>query len=783
LATTLGFPLAALAGLEFTPDPAAPPAVEQVTRDEPAPARRELVPGAPPEAFTRADVPTGNMRMVPTGDGYEELKLRWEKRYGGLRTDAFAEVISRRSDLATIAVGHTMSKSSGRSDAWVVAIDDEGEILWQTSIGGARDDRANAVHDLPDGSLLVVGDTASEDSNNVAGLVARLDKNGEILWQRALQGERDLSLNAVTAVADGRLVVAGTSGKLAGYLAELDTDGKVVWERRLGENSPDIIHGLARLPNGDILAVGERTDMFQSDAWAVRLSPAGEPVWSKSYGAHGSDLFSDVAVMADGTVMAVGTTFADMLQEQGWLVKLDAGTGETWEKVFGGDGLDMLTDITVLSDRSLILVGRTDAGNESVPNSWVLRVTDQGQLVKARALGDEYADGLAAITARSDGSFSAVGFVQSEFDTSKDAYVALLGMPVSQQMKPVYAAADAPTLFVPGGGDFTTERASVEILGNVIHQRPLRQLFVDGQQTEILPNGAFVKQVSVPLGRSEITIDAVDDRGVIGSTTVTVTRANAGALQPSGMEELLETVDFGRYHAVVVGNNDYPADDIPTLNTAVKDATAVADILRSDYNFDVELLVNARRSEILAALDAKSRELGPQDNLLVYYAGHGYYDEDVDLGYWLPVDASLASKEAWIRNSAITDSIKGMKAKHVLLVADSCFSGTLLRNVDVKRTGRFYEQMANRSARLVMTSGGIEPVMDGGGDGHSVFARNLIRKLRSTDQIIDGTSLYQAIREPVVLTSQQVPQYSNIRFIDSDGGDFLFVKHSELSAR
>jgi hypothetical protein len=77
-----------------------------------------------------------------------------------------------------------------------------------------------------------------------------------------------------------------------------------------------------------------------------------------------------------------------------------------------------------------------------------------------------------------------------------------------------------------------------------------------------------------------------------------------------------------------------------------------------------------------------------------------------------------------------------------------------------------------------MTSGGIEPVMDEGGDGHSVFARNLIRKLRSSDQIIDGTSLYQAIREPVVMTSEQVPQYSNIRFIDSDGGDFLFVKQS-----
>ena len=77
-----------------------------------------------------------------------------------------------------------------------------------------------------------------------------------------------------------------------------------------------------------------------------------------------------------------------------------------------------------------------------------------------------------------------------------------------------------------------------------------------------------------------------------------------------------------------------------------------------------------------------------------------------------------------------------------------------------------------------MTSGGIEPVMDGGGDGHSVFARSFIEKLRGGERIVDGTSLFQAIREPVVMSSEQVPQYSNIRFIDSDGGDFLFVRRA-----
>lgn len=781
----LGLGSSAWAGLKFTPEQS-PTSVSAKPAPEPAAVAGPVesteassdggLVGSRPEAFERERNVRGGMRMVPKGGDFEELKLRWEKSFGGSRTDSFTRVISRRSDLATVAVGHTLSQSSGRSDAWVVALDKQGELLWQQSIGGPRDDRANAAFDLADGSLLVVGDTASGDSGHLAGLVAKLDPDGEVEWRRAIG--RDVSLNDVVEVADGRLVVAGTQGKVAGYVAELDANGEIVWEQQLADKGPDIIRALARMPNGEILLVGERTNMFDSDAWAMRLSSGGEPIWSRSYGADYSDVFTDVVVLPSGDAIAVGSTYTDAAREQGWMVSIASGSNAGWEKTFGGTGVDTLSGITLLNDQSLILVGQTNVGDESVPNSWVLRVTNRGALVKARALGGEYADGLASIAARPDGSFAAVGFLHPDFDAPRDAYIALLGTPRSRQMRPVFAADDAPTLFVPGGGQMLTERGSVEVLGNVVHSRPVQQLFIDGKQAEILPNGAFVKQVSVPLGQTEIAIDAVDDRGVIGSTTVTVVRTEQGKLNPgsSDVDELLASIDFGRYHALVIGNNDYNADDIPKLESAVNDAKTIASLLESDYSFNVNLMLNASRKDILSALEQKSETLGPNDNLLVYYAGHGYYDEDVNLGYWLPVDARMDNKNAWIRNSAITDTIKGMKAKHVMLVADSCFSGTLLRNVDIKRTGRFYEQMASRSARLVMTSGGVEPVMDQGGDGHSVFARNLIRKLRTSDRIIDGTSLYQAIREPVVMTSEQVPQYSNIRFIDSDGGDFLFVK-------
>ncbi|MFK7977169.1 MAG: caspase family protein [Halioglobus sp.] len=774
---------AAVAGIEFTPDPD----TTAVQGGSPAPltstAASTTSNSASPAAVVASPInkpKQDGMRMVRDGQDYDALKLQWEKTLGGVRTDGLSDVITRRSDLASVAVGFTSSQSSGRSDAWVVVLDATGRLLWEKSIGGPRNDRANSVVDLPDGSLLVVGSTIAEQTGRAVGLVVKLSSSGDILWRKEMSGQGALELQTVVALGQARVVVAGTDGDDSGYVAELKADGTPAWQQRLSQEGPDIVHALVRMANGEIVVAGERTELFDSDAAVARLSVSGSVVWSKTHGGDDNDVFTDIAVTTGGDIVAVGTTYRGENREQGWLVQLDAGGEIQWEKTFGNGGVDRLTGVTVLNDQSLIVVGKTDTDNDSVPNSWVMRLSQQGSVVKTKALGEDYVDGLQAITARPDGTFAAVGYIQRDFDAQMDGYVALLGTPLSSKKRPVYAAADGPTLFVPGGGTLTTERATVQVLGNVLHDRPVTQLFVDGKQTEILPNGAFVKQVSVPIGRTEITIDAVDDENILGTTTVVIVRTEPGQLQNDGdFTELLASVEFGRYHAVVIGNNDYPADDIPSLRSAVNDAKAVAKILEEDYGFEVDLIKNAKRSDILSVLDKKSRELGAEDNLLLYYAGHGYYDEDVDLGYWLPSDATMESKDAWIRNSSITDSIKAMNAKHVLLVADSCFSGTLLRNVDVKRTGRFYEQMANRSARLVMTSGGIEPVMDEGGDGHSVFARNLLRKLRSSDQIIDGTSLYQAIREPVVMTSEQVPQYSNIRFVDSDGGDFLFVKKTK----
>ncbi len=239
----------------------------------------------------------------------------------------------------------------------------------------------------------------------------------------------------------------------------------------------------------------------------------------------------------------------------------------------------------------------------------------------------------------------------------------------------------------------------------------------------------------------------------------------------------LKNIEFGDYFALIIGINEYKY--LPNLKTAVRDAKAVAQVLEKDYGFKVRLLLNPGRATIIDALDEYRESLGGKDNLMIYYAGHGWLDEDADRGYWLPTDAQLNRRSRWVSNATITDTLKTLQAKHVMVVADSCYSGTLTRSANIGlRAGDYYKRMAKKRARVALVSGGLEPVADKGSGGHSPFAKAFIDALNNNQTVIDGTQLYINLRRPVMVAADQTPQYSDVRNAGHDGGDFLFVKNN-----
>lgn len=235
---------------------------------------------------------------------------------------------------------------------------------------------------------------------------------------------------------------------------------------------------------------------------------------------------------------------------------------------------------------------------------------------------------------------------------------------------------------------------------------------------------------------------------------------------------------FGRYHALVIGNNDYA--NLPKLETAVGDAEAVAALLEERYGFRVKLLRNATRNDILRALNAYRADLTEDDNLLVYYAGHGWLDRQSNTGFWQPVDAEAEDDLNWIANEALTRRLLAMSARHVMVIADSCYSGTLVRSAPSSLpTGHersaWLRRAASKRSRTAIVSGGLEPVADSGKGGHSVFANALLSALGENGDILEATALFKTLRGRVVVNADQTPHYADIRRAGHEGGEFLFV--------
>jgi uncharacterized caspase-like protein len=231
---------------------------------------------------------------------------------------------------------------------------------------------------------------------------------------------------------------------------------------------------------------------------------------------------------------------------------------------------------------------------------------------------------------------------------------------------------------------------------------------------------------------------------------------------------------YGKYYALVIGNYDYRY--LPKLTSVKHDVEAISRVLSNNFNFEVEYLLNTKRDVALRSLEAYRKKLNKNDNFLLYYAGHGVFDKASNRGYWLPIDSKDDSSVKWISNTAITDMIRAFRSKHVLIVADSCYSGTLTRGVKVKLDQSSSSLLASKRSRTVLTSGGLEPVLDGGGGTNSIFAKHLISGLDNVNQEIDMTTLFSKIRRLIILNSPQTPEYSDIRMAGHEGGDFILTR-------
>ena len=243
------------------------------------------------------------------------------------------------------------------------------------------------------------------------------------------------------------------------------------------------------------------------------------------------------------------------------------------------------------------------------------------------------------------------------------------------------------------------------------------------------------------------------------------------------------TLQVGDYYALIIGVDKYSGSWQP-LKNGVKDAKAVEALLRQKYKIDVFKTlydVQATRKNIITTMEWLAANVKEKDNVLIYFSGHGEYKQQLGKGYWVPVDAQSNSTSDYISNNDIQTFLSGIKSKHTLLISDACFSGDIFRGntigVPFENSERYYKEVNNLASRQALTSGGIEPVMDGGKEGHSVFAYYFLKALTgNANKFYDASQLFSTIKIPVTNNSEQSPQFQSIKNTGDEGGQFIFIK-------
>ncbi|MDF1547048.1 MAG: caspase family protein [Bacteroidales bacterium] len=345
-----------------------------------------------------------------------------------------------------------------------------------------------------------------------------------------------------------------------------------------------------------------------------------------------------------------------------------------------------------------------------------------------------------------------------------------------QKLVKSFANLSAPQIVITNPENNSTDRGmkhlveneKITLKGYVTSKSPLTKFTVAGIPVSLSEKGEFEYEMTMAKkGETRVWLEAQDTNKNASSLKLTLD------YRPPLTEQDLSEID---YYALIIAVEQYKDQMIVDLDFPIDDATALAEILTQKYDFQwdkITLLKDATNKQIVKSLDSLSSVITNFDNLLIFYAGHGYWDEKTEIGYWIPSDAEFSDKSTWFRNSSLRDHINSIKSNHTLLIADACFSGGIFKTRGAFDNASYaITKLYNMPSRKAMTSGTLKEVPD-----KSVFIKYFLKRLQENDKtFISAAELFNSFREAVLNNSPNIPQYGMIQNSGDEGGEFIFIK-------
>ncbi len=314
---------------------------------------------------------------------------------------------------------------------------------------------------------------------------------------------------------------------------------------------------------------------------------------------------------------------------------------------------------------------------------------------------------------------------------------------------------------------FKPKGQSILFKGQVRDEEGIDSLLVNGQPVVIFDEGNFNFRLQLAKGVKQVLFRIVDGEGEITTQSFKLDEPNLSE----------DRLTAGKYYALLIGVNDYSDPTIQDLLNPIADAKLLQEVLINDYTFDekdVDLMENATRKDIIDALEQLKINITPEDNVVIFYAGHGVWNEVDQLGYWIPSDAEMSSTADWFANSRLTDMIRAIRSRHTLLIADACFSGSIFRTRSISMAGadRAVTKKYELPSRKAMTSGSLNEVPD-----ESAFLHYLIKRLKANKKAyLSSSALFVSMEEAVINNSDVIPRFGTIQKVGDEGGEFIFIR-------
>jgi len=310
-------------------------------------------------------------------------------------------------------------------------------------------------------------------------------------------------------------------------------------------------------------------------------------------------------------------------------------------------------------------------------------------------------------------------------------------------------------------------------------------VWADDVAVELSPDGTFTRNLRLQTGLNRVVLTALTGDSRLHRRVVEFGfDGDRNALKGQGTR-----------YAVLIANQRYAGETgFSDLITPIGDARALGEILRNRFGFVTEaqiegsplplLLEDADRRTILRTLNRLAGATRPEDTVLIFYAGHGVSDPTLGMAAWVPADFERGFPDSAIQASELENALRRFHADNLILISDSCYAGALFRDSsdleaapeDVARIEWLLRAQARKS-RVLITSGNDQPVLDGGGGGHSVFARALLSGLAGMPQdAFTAAELFQSfLLQPVAGRVEQEPQLRTLRELGHVGGDVVFI--------